>query len=101
MQLWNVQEVQKPHQDAHGESRQMNCESNGKPLCQNGWQYRHLDNAEKERVPCRICRPTAHASYFKKWKPSLEEPEERPEAASKSDKSAAVAAVVDVRNSME
>ena len=47
----------------------MNCESNGKSLCQNGWQYRYLaGKVEREHVPCVLCRKDAHVSWAKNWK---------------------------------
>jgi hypothetical protein len=70
MQLRDMPEVQKPNSDAYGTGREMNCESNGKPLCINGWQYRYLaGKVEKERVPCVLCRKDAHVSWAKNWKP--------------------------------
>jgi hypothetical protein len=56
----------------------MNCESHGKPLCQNGWQTRALGNG-KERVPCNMCRRDAWVGWAKNW--HYPKPEKTPDRA--------------------
>lgn len=45
----------------------MNCESDGQPLCENGWQTR-WEVDKLERVPCVLCRKDAWAGWAKNWK---------------------------------